>query len=159
MKMGTEEYWKGKKAKYHIMTRVNIQSDARREEDKLLLPLIPLVVKHSFPFFCPLFSHIICLLIWFGWLGQWMREKREKAMWGGGMGGVLRKRDRHREIEPERDKVSVCHAQKRCWVGRLQVPSHDKEQKEEGCRPDQVGAAWQMEHYDYSLLGREKSVW
>lgn len=28
-------------------------------------------------------------------------------------GGVLRKRDRHREIEPERDKVSVCHAQKK----------------------------------------------
>lgn len=39
------------------------------------------------------------------------------------------------------------------------VPSHDKEQKQEGWTPDQVGAAWQMEHCDYSLLGKETSVW
>lgn len=48
---------------------------------------------------------------------------------------------RYMETETDRDKASACHAEKKCWVGRLRVPIHDKEQKQEGCRPDQVGAA------------------
>lgn len=47
---------------------------------------------------------------------------------------------------------------KKCWVGRLRVQIHDREHKQEGCRAGQVGAAWQMEHYDYSVLGKETSV-
>lgn len=47
-----------------------------------------------------------------------------------------------------RQRQSICgpcpkkkREKKGALVGRLWVPSHDKEQKQEGCRPDQVGAA------------------
>lgn len=67
---------------------------------------------------------------------------------------------RYLETEPYRDKASACmqEGKKKCWVGRLRVQIHDREHKQEGCRAGQVGAAWQMEHYDYSVLGKETSV-
>lgn len=88
---------------------------------------------------------------------------------GGGAGGRKRwkrkehgekwKRQTQTDRARQRQSISVPWPKKRCLVGRLWVPRHDKEQKQEGCRPDQVGAAWQMERCDYSLLGRETSVW
>lgn len=55
----------------------------------------------------------------------------------------VRKRKRETQTDRARQRQSICVPcpKKRCWVGRLRVPSHDKEQKEEGCRPVQVGAA------------------
>lgn len=97
--------------------------------------------RTSFTFFSlSLLSHnlLVHLIGVFGSARQRGREREEK----GKKSAARKDRDRHKQIEPDRDKASVCHAQKkRCLLGRLWVPSHDKEQKQEGCRPDQVGAA------------------
>lgn len=102
--------------------------------------------------FCLPFSQIICSSIRFRWLGQCEGERRREL-----------RRERGRQTHGDRaiQRQSICmHAgrKKKCWVGRLRVQIHDREQKQEGCRAGQVGAAWQMEHYDYSVLGRETSV-
>lgn len=41
-----------------------------------------------------------------------------------------RKRRPQTQTEPDKDKASGWHAQKRCLVGTLWVPSYDKRQKE-----------------------------
>lgn len=70
------------------MTRVNIQSDARSEEDKLLLPLIPLVAEHPFPFLPSLLSHnLLAHLIWVTWSVNEREERQSDVGWGGVGGG------------------------------------------------------------------------
>ena len=97
------------------------------------------MAEHLFPFFVLSFLSHNLLVHLIGVSGSARQRRREKERNDEGESRVWKKRDR--QIEPDRDKASACHAQKKCLVGRPLVPSHDKEQKQEGCRPDQVGAA------------------
>lgn len=83
-------------------------------------------------------------------MGDLVRDKEEsgKKMSEKKKNGRAGKRKRQTRTDRVRQRQSICvpcpgkkKRKKRCWVGRLWVPSRDKEQKEEGCRPDQVGAA------------------
>lgn len=89
--------------------------------------------RTSFPFLSNKLHHLI--------EGVRLAGNRKKKESKGEMKNKRRRDGIERDTKPDRDKASVCHVQKRCLVGRLRVPSHDKKQKQEGCRPDQVGAA------------------
>lgn len=122
----------------------------KRQEDKLLFTLFSCQQKFlfnsNFFIFCLSFSQITCSSIWFKWLGHC--EVREEESWG-----------IHTDRARQRQSICMPCGGKKVLARQTVSANPWQQQKQEGCRPGQVGAAWQMEHSDYSLLGREASVW
>lgn len=153
----------GEKIPHHDKGKHSVMAPKERKINYFSLYSPAGRTSFSFFLFSP-FSHIICLFIWLGRLGQ--REEKEVGRDEKEESAVGKGRDRRKEIEPDRDKASACHARKGAWVGRLWVPSHDREQKQRrlqtrpgGCSLTD-GALWLFIAWegDICLINEEQSA-
>lgn len=144
MKIGRKECKKG--GNYSITRRANTPSGTKQEGDKLLPPLFTPGVQ-STPLLLDFFFPPLNLLT--GLISATRSEESKEV----GEEDVGQKKKRQtKQTDGVGQRQSICapcpgkgrqkkREEKGAGVGRLRVPSRDREQKGEGCGPDQVGAA------------------
>lgn len=145
MKIGSQQC--KERGNYSSTARQNTPSGTKQEGDKLLLPSFPPVGSAPLYFYTLYSLPSICSRVSFRRLGRSRAKLWLRKTWDGGRERQTAQTDgigQRQSIcasRPGKGTAGEKREKKGAGVGRRWVPSRDREQKGEGCGPDQVGAA------------------